>query len=223
MAGPQHVIPDNLKSGVTKANWYEPEVNQTYTEMAIHYDVAVLPARVRKPQGKAKAENGVLQVERWILARLRNQRFFSLGELNASIHELLAELNDRPMKGFGMSRRELFDQVDREALSALPEQRYNLAKWKKVRVAPNYHVELDGHHYSVPYQHVREQLDLRFTEKAIEVFRKSKRGAGHQRMGERAPQCLDHRQGRSGQDIHRVRACAQGVSRKPHGFVPSDP
>ena len=182
---PRHVIPDNLKSGVTKANWYEPDVNQTYTEMAEHYDVAVLPARVRKPQDKAKVENGVLQVERWILARLRDQRFFSLHELNASIHELLKRLNARPMKGLGASRRDLFERVDVGALGALPAQPYDFADWKKVRVGPDYHVELCGHHYSVPYQHVREQLDLRSTDQTVEVFRRGKRVAGHRRSSVR--------------------------------------
>jgi transposase len=179
------VIPDNLKSGVTKPNWYEPDVNQTYTEMAEHYGVAVLPARVRRPRDKAKVESGVLQVERWILARLRNQTFFSLRELNESIRTLLVQLNDRPLKVLGISRLALFEKVDRPALRPLPKNRYEFGEWKKVRVAPDYHVELEGHYYSVPYQLVREQLDLRFTEKTVEVFRRGKRIAGHRRSRRR--------------------------------------
>ena len=179
------VIPDNLKSGVTKPNWYEPDVNQTYTDMAEHYGVAVLPTRVRKPRDKAKVESGVLQVERWILARLRHQKFFSLLELNESIRALLVELNDRPLKVLGISRRELYERVDRPALRPLPKSRYELGEWKKVRVAPDYHVELLGHYYSVPYQLVREQLDLRFTDHTVEVFRRGKRVAGHRRSRRR--------------------------------------
>jgi len=179
------VVPDNLKSGVTKPNWYEPDVNQTYTELAEHYGVAVLPARVRRPRDKAKVESGVLQVERWILARLRHQRFFSLRELNESIRALLVELNDRPLKVLGVSRRELYERVDRPALQPLPKSRYEFAEWKKVRVAPDYHVELEGHYYSVPYQLVREQLDLRFTDHTVEVLRRAKRMAAHLRSRQR--------------------------------------
>jgi transposase len=179
------VVPDNLKSGVTKPDWYEPDVNPTYAEMAAHYGVAVLPARVRRPRDKAKVESGVLQVERWILARLRHQQFFSLRELNRSIQELLIQLNDRPLKVLGISRRELFEQVDRPALRPLPASRYEFARWKKVRVAPDYHVELEGHYYSVPYQLVREQLDLRFTDRTVEIFRRGKRVAGHGRNARR--------------------------------------
>ena len=179
------VIPDNLKTGVTKPNWYEPDVNQTYTEMAEHYGVAVLPARVRRPRDKAKVESGVLQVERWILARLRHQKFFSLRELNESIQTLLVELNDRPLKVLRISRRELFERVDRPALRPLPENRYEFGEWKKVRVAPDYHVELEGHYYSVPYQLVREQLDLRFTDNTVEIFRRGQRVAGHKRSRQR--------------------------------------
>jgi transposase len=179
------VIPDNLKSGVTKPNWYEPDVNPTYTEMAEHYGVAVLPTRVRRARDKAKVESGVLQVGRWILARLRHQKFFSLCELNESIRGLLVELNDRPLKVLKISRRALFERVDRPALRPLPESRYEFGEWKKVRVAPDYHVELFGHYYSVPYQLVREQLDLRFTDHTVEIFRRGKRIAGHRRSRQR--------------------------------------
>ncbi len=175
------VIPDNLKSGVSRPEWYEPDVNPTYAEMAEHYGVAVLPARVGHPQDKAKVENAVLQVERWILARLRKQSFFSFGELNRAIAELLVELNDRPLKVLGVSRRDLFERVERPALGALPSKPYDFGRWKKARVAPDYHVELDGHYYSVPYQLIREQLDLRWTATTVEIFRRGKRQAAHAR------------------------------------------
>lgn len=175
------VVPDNLKSGVTKACRYEPEVNRTYAEFAEHYGVAVLPARVRKPRDKAKVENGVLQVERWILARLRNQRFFSLRELNVAIAELLVELNDKPLEVLGVSRRELFEQVDRPALEPLPYRDYEPSEWKKVRVAADYHVEFEGHYYSVPYQLVGKQLDLRATAHTVEVLDRGRRVAAHRR------------------------------------------
>ncbi len=175
------VTPDNLKSGITSPCRYEPDVNRTYAELADHYGVAVVPARVKKPRDKAKVENGVLQAERWILARLRNQRFFSLRELNASIAKLLVELNERPLKVLGVSRRELFEQVDRPALRALPEHPYELSEWKKVRVAPDYHVEFEGHYYSVPYQLIKKQLDLRATARTVEVLERGKRVAAHRR------------------------------------------
>lgn len=179
------VVPDNLKSGVTSPCRYEPDVNRTYEELATHYGVAVVPARVCKPRDKAKAESGVLQVSRWILARLRNQRFFSLRELNGSIKSLLADLNDRPLKVLGLSRRELFEQVERPALRPLPRQPYEFARWKKVRVAPDYHVELEGHYYSVPYQLIKKQLDLRATARTVEVFDRGRRVAAHARHRER--------------------------------------
>lgn len=175
------VVPDNLKSGVTSPCRYEPEVNRTYAELAEHYGVAVVPARVRKPRDKAKVESGVLQVERWVLARLRNQQFFSLRELNSCISKLLVELNDRPLKVLGVSRRVLFEQIDRPALGALPQQPYELSEWSKARVAPDYHVEFQGHYYSVPYQLIKKQLDLRVTARMVEVLDRGKRVAVHRR------------------------------------------
>lgn len=175
------VVPDNLKSGVKSPCRYEPDVNRTYEELAEHYGVAVLPARVKKPRDKAKVESGVLQVERWILARLRNERFFSLRELNSAIASLLVELNDRPLKVLGISRRELFEQVDRPALKSLPTKPYEMSEWKKVRVAPDYHVEFEGHYYSVPYQLVKKQLDLRAAARTVEVLDRGRRVAAHRR------------------------------------------
>lgn len=178
---PESVVVDNLKSGVTKPHRYEPDINPTYAEMASHYGVAILPARVAKPRDKAKAEVAVQVVERWILARLRNQTFFSLDELNRAIAELLPLLNERPFKKLPGSRRALFEQLDRPALAPLPAQPYVFGVWKKARVHIDYHVELDGHYYSVPYQLVRTQIEARLTAHTVEIFHRGKRVASHRR------------------------------------------
>ena len=149
----------------------------TYLDLATHYGTAILPARPRRPRDKAKVEVGVLVVERWILARLRNRRFFSLGELNQAIAELVADLNARPMRRLGVSRRDLFLELDRPALKALPAEPYVYAEWRIRRVAPDYHVDIDGHYYSVPYRLIREQLDARITAHTIELFHKGERVA----------------------------------------------
>jgi len=148
---PQLLVPDNLKAGVTSANLYEPDINPTYQDFARHYGVAVVPTRVRKPRDKAKVEVGVQVVERWILARLRHRTFFSLAELNQAIGELLAELNRREMKHVGQSRLALFEELDKPALSPLPERPYEFALWKKARVHIDYHVSFEKRYYSVPY------------------------------------------------------------------------
>lgn len=173
------VVPDNLKSGVTRACRYEPGVNRTYEEMAQHYGVAVVPARPRKPRDKAKVEAGVLLVERWILAALRKRTFFTLGELNEAIAELLAHLNERPFRKREGSRRTLFETLDRPALKALPTERYQYGEWKTVRVNIDYHVEFDRHWYSVPYQLTQQQVDIRATAATLEVFHKGVRVASH--------------------------------------------
>ncbi len=141
----------------------------------------MLPARARRPRDKAKAEAGVLLVERWILAALRNRTFFSLQELNREIARLLIRLNERPFKKLPGSRRELFEQLDRPALQPLPAQAYEFAEWKKVRVNIDYHIEIEGHYYSVPYQLVRRQLDARYTARTVECFHKGQRVASHSR------------------------------------------
>ena len=140
---------DQLRSGVSTTCRYEPAIQRTYEEMARHYGTTVLPARPASPRDKAKVEVAVQVAERWILARLRNERYFSLNELNARITELLDELNDRRMRVYGQSRRALFEQLDRPALKALPKERFVHAEWKKCRVNIDYHVELDHHFYSV--------------------------------------------------------------------------
>lgn len=141
---PKLLVCDNLRAGVTAACRYEPGINRTYQEMAAHYGIAVLPTRVRRPRDKAKVEVAVLIVERFILARLRNRRFLSLGELNEAIREVLGDLNARLMRKLGASRREFFDTIDRLALLPLPAEPYAYAEWRRCRVAPDHHVELHG-------------------------------------------------------------------------------
>jgi transposase len=175
------VVPDNLKSGVTKACRYEPGVNLTYEEMAHHYGVAVVPARPRKPRDKAKVEAGVLLVERWILAALRKRSFFSLGEVNEAIAELLARLNERPFRKRDGSRQTLYETLDRPALKPLPAERYQYGEWKTVRVNIDYHVEVDHHWYSVPYALTQQEVEIRATASTVEVFHKGIRVASHAR------------------------------------------
>ncbi len=184
---PEIVVPDNLKSGVSKACRYEPDINPTYHDMAVHYGTAVIPARVRKPKDKAKVEAGVQVVERWILAALRNRTFFSLRELNQAISELLERLNQRPFKKLKGSRSSWFETMEKEALMPLPKSRYVFSEWKKARVNIDYHVDLCGHYYSVPYQLVHEEVELRYTSKTVEIFCRGRRMASHMR---------DDRQGR---------------------------
>lgn len=178
---PELVVPDNLKSGVSKAHRYEPDTNPTYQDMASHYGVAVLPARVRKPKDKAKVEGGVLIVERWILAALRHRQFFSLAELNATISKLLVKLNERPFRKLPGCRREHFEQLDRPALQPLPAEPYVYAEWKQARVHIDYHVAVDGHYYSVPYTLIKKQIEVRITRNIIECFYKGNRVASHRR------------------------------------------
>ena len=175
------VIPDNLKSGVSKPCRYEPDLNPSYQDLAEHYGTAVIPARVRKPKDKAKAEVGVQIVERWILARLRKQIFFSLAEANAVIRKLLTDLNSRPFKKLPGCRKEAFESLDRPALKPLPAEPYTFSQWKKVRAGIDYHVEIEGHYYSVPYQLRGKQLEARITTNSIECFVERKRIASHVR------------------------------------------
>ena len=174
-------MPDNLKSGVNKACFYEPELNPTYTDMAEHYGCAVLPARPRKPRDKAKVEAGVLIAQRWILAVLRHRTFYSLVELNAAIRECLERLNTRPMRRARKSRRELFEALDRPSALPLPSRPYEYAEWIKAKVNFDYHIEVDDHYYSVPFQLLRERLEVRLTVTTIEAFHKGERVAAHAR------------------------------------------
>jgi transposase len=178
---PRALVPDNLKSGVSEACFYEPELNPTYAEMAEYYGCAVLPARPRKPRDKAKVEAGVLVAQRWILAVLRKRTFYSIAELNAAIRECLEHLNTRPMRRIGKSRREMFETLDRPSALPLPERPYEYAEWLKARVNIDYHIEVDHHFYSVPYQLLREQLDVRVTATTVEALHKGERVAAHAR------------------------------------------
>jgi transposase len=178
---PRMLIPDNLKSGVSKACFYEPELNPTYAEMAEHYGCAVLPARPSKPRDKAKAEAGVLVAQRWILAVLRKRSFHSLAEFNAAIRECLERLNTRRMRRLGKSRREVFETLDRPNALPLPSQAYEYAEWLKATVSFDYHIEVDHHYYSVVYRLLREKLDIRMTATTVEAFNKGERVAAHAR------------------------------------------
>jgi transposase len=175
------VVPDNLKSGVSKVCRYEPDINPTYHDFANHYQTVVLPARVRKPRDKAKAEAGVLLVERWILARLRQHTFFSLAELNKAIQELLAVLNAKPFKKLPGSRQSRFAELDKPTLKPLPAAPYEVAYWKKAMVHLDYHVEVEGHYYSVPYTLVKKQLEIRYTRTTVECLYRNQRVASHLR------------------------------------------
>ena len=175
------VVPDNLKSGVNKASFYEPEINRSYAMMAAHYGVSILPARPYRPRDKAKVEAGVRFAQTYILGRLRHQTFFSLEEANRAIEQALKRMNSHVMRRLGLSRSDLFESVEKPALRPLPESDYEFAEWRLARVAPNYHVEAALYFYSVPYALIREQVDVRITSRTIEVFHRGKRVAAHAR------------------------------------------
>jgi transposase len=178
---PALVVPDNLASGVSYACFYEPTLNHTYQDLLTHYGTACLPARVRRPRDKAKVETGVLYVERFILARLRNQTFFSLAELNAALAALVGELNERGFQKLPGSRRTEFALLDRPMLRPLPPTPWVYAEWRRAKVGIDYHVDVLGHYYSVPYQLIPQTLDVRVTQTTVEVFRRGRRVASHLR------------------------------------------
>ena len=178
---PKALVPDNLKAGITKPSRYEPGINRTYQDLADHYGCVVLPTRVRKPRDKAKVEVAVLIVERFVLAKLRNRRFFSLDELNGEVRECVATINAKVMKKLARSRRELLETIDRPALKELPNEPYRYAEWKRCGVAPDYHVEVADHYYSVPFRLLRETVEARLTDTTVEVFHKGARVASHAR------------------------------------------
>jgi transposase len=178
---PRLLVPDNLKSGVQKASFYDPEINRSYGAMAAHYGVGVLPARPRKPRDKAAVEAGVRFAQSYILGRLRHQTFFSLAECNDAIGTVLERMNTRVMRRLGMSRSDLFESLDKPALRPLPTMDWDYAEWRIARVGPDYHVEIDGFFYSVPHALIRAEVDLRICERTIEIFYRGKRVALHQR------------------------------------------
>jgi transposase len=182
---PEILVPDNLKSGVNKPCYYEPDINPTYHDLAEHYGSVVIPARVAKPKDKAKVESAVFVAERWILAALRNHTFFSIAELNRAIAEKLQDMNSRKFQKMDGTRRSLYETIDRPALKPLPSSPYEYAEWKKARVNIDYHIEIDGHYYSVPYQLVKEQVEVRFTATTIEALFKNRRVATHPRSYQR--------------------------------------
>lgn len=178
-------IPDNIKTGISEACYYEPDLNATYHELSQHYQTAILPARVRKPRDKAKVETGVQGVEQRILAPLRHRTFFSLTDLNQAIRELLVEYNQRPFQKLPGSRQSLFEELEQPVLKPLPAQRYEYAEWKTATVNIDYHVEVDRHYYSVPYKLVRKRVEVRLTATVVECFHNGKRVASHLRSFEK--------------------------------------
>jgi transposase len=179
---PRLIVPDNLKTGVTSPHRYEPEINRAYTEFAEHYGVAVIPARVKKPRDKAKVEVHVQVVERHLLAPLRNRTFFSLAEANHAIAELLEALNTKPFQKLEGSRRSAFLEIDQPELRPLPLAAYAVSQWRKAKVGIDYHVEVEGHYYSVPYRFARSAVEVRLAGASIEVFHDRQRIAVHSRV-----------------------------------------
>jgi transposase len=189
---PAAVVPDQLKSGVVVPCRYEPGVQRTYADFAQHYGTVILPARPAKPRDKAKIEVAVQVAERWILARLRHQTFFSLATLNTRIAELLTDLNARPMRLYRASRRELFERLDQPALRLLPAEPFVYSEWKiGARVNIDYHIELHGHYYSVPYALVHEHVDACWTATTVEIFHRGQRIAAHRRSSLRGQHTTD--------------------------------
>ena len=178
---PEIEVIDNLKAGVIRTCRYEPEINPAFHDMAMHYGIAVVPARPRKPKDKAKVEKGVQVVERWILMVLRHQRFTSLTQLNQAIGQLLIKLNERPFKKMDGSRKAWFERWDKPALKPLPEHPYEFAQWTKARVNIDYHIALDQHYYSVPCTLAQQEIDVRYTERTVEIFHRHKRVFSHVR------------------------------------------
>ncbi|HWV56204.1 MAG TPA: IS21 family transposase [Longimicrobiales bacterium] len=178
---PELTVPDNLKSGVRRASYYEPDINPTYLELARHYGTTVLPTRTGAPRDKAKVETAVQIAERWILAALRNHTFHSLAEANEEVARLLEVLNNRPFQKLEGTRMTRFEELDRPALRPLPDQPYVYAEWKKARVNIDYHVEIGRHHYSVPHTLLRKTVDVSISATAVEIFHAGRRVAAHPR------------------------------------------
>jgi transposase len=208
---PEITTPDNLKSGVAKACRYDPDVNPTYQDMATHYGTAIIPTRPRQPRDKAKAESGVQVVEREVLAPLRHQTFFALAELNGAIWARLQEVNRRPLQKLDVSRHDLFIEVDQPALKPLPSTRYEYAEFIKARVNIDYHIEVFGHYYSVPYELKGQQLDVRLSARMVEALHKGRRVAAHLR---------DDRKGRHTTDpSHMPRAHREHLAWTPSRII----
>lgn len=208
---PTLTIPDNAKAGVQHACFYEPVLNPTYQDLARHYGTTILPTRPREPRDKAKAETGVQLVERWGLAPLRHQTFFSLTELNQALAALRHALNARPFQKLAGSRCSLFEQLERPALRPLPATRYEYATWKQARVNIDYHVSVENHAYSVPYTLVRQQVDVRLTATTVEILHRGRRVAAHARSAVRGRFTTD--------PTHRPKAHQRHVEWSPSRLV----
>ncbi|PYV05245.1 MAG: IS21 family transposase [Acidobacteria bacterium] len=178
---PAVTVPDNWKTAVKDPCYYEPDLNPTYRDFAQHYGTVIIPARVRKPRDKAKVEAGVLIVERWILAALRKHTFHTLAELNLAIRELLVKLNQRKFRKLDTTREKLFEELERPALKPLPPEPFTFAEWKKARANIDYHVEIERHYYSVPYQLVHQEVEARIAAATVEIFLKGRRIVTHTR------------------------------------------
>ena len=218
---PRLVVPDNLKSGVTSPCRYEPDINPTYLKLANHYGVAVVPARVRKPRDKAKAENAVLQVERRVLARLRNHSFHTLSDLNEALAALLVDHNEQVTKSLGSSRKSLFESIDLPALRPLPEHPFAEGDWSKARVNVDYHVVVETHRYSVPFGLVGRMVEVHLSAAVVEIFLGTDRIASHKRstvrygfttVSEHMPPSHEHTQWREEQFL--TQACKHGPHTK---------
>jgi transposase len=181
---PKLIVPDNTKTAVSRACRYDPDLNPTYQEFAMHYGMGVVPARPYKPRDKAKVESGVQIVERWIVAALRNRKFFSLQELNQAIRGLLVRLNERPFRKRDGSRAILFRGLEKAALAPLPAERFDMSQWSRATVDIDYHIPFDGNLYSVPYALVQQVVEVRSTSTTLEIFRKGNRIASHRRSRE---------------------------------------
>ena len=178
---PTLTVPDNTRTAVTRACRYDPDLNPTYQEFALHYGMGVVPARPYRPRDKAKVESGVQVCERWIIAALRHRKFFNLGELNQAIRELLARLNDRPFRKRDGSRSSLFHSLEKPALSPLPAERFDMSEWRRATVNIDYHIAFDGNFYSVPYTLVQQLVEVRSTPTTVEIFHKGNRVTSHLR------------------------------------------
>ena len=215
---PHLLVPDNTKTAVIKACLYDPQINRTYAEMAAHYGTAILPARPRRPRDKAKVEQAVLIIERWLLGRLRHRIFYSLSEVNAAIVEWMTHLNEvRPIRRLGVTRRQLLEEIDRPALKFLPAEPYEFSEWRTCRVGIDYHIEAAAHYYSVPHRFARTEVEARLTARTVEIFLKGERIAAHMRasgnhrhttVAEHMPS--SHRR-YAGWTIERIRADARGI------------
>ena len=179
---PKTIVPDNLKVGVDKANFYEPTINRSYQEMADYYGTVILPARSRKPRDKAAVENSVKITSQRILGKLRNKKFNNFFDLSDAVREALEAVNTAPLAGKNMSRWDAFLQEEKEYLLMLPAEPYELSEWKEAKVQPNSHIAYQGHFYSVPFEHVGETVDVRATHSTVEIFYHHQRVASHKRM-----------------------------------------